>query len=168
MQGSLIVCLGSARRTRMPRVFRKAFRQRGQRVVRVDSSVLWVKVRLIIITSVSSEWMFVMEKARRLDSEESRWWALKFCFKFFQPICPRPPLDLECTSVSGDLHPHSTLASSATPSSLWPGHELRKFHYFVRGNDIQFSRYGLQFWASPRLGCCPCCDHSVPENWMFF
>ncbi len=32
-----------------------AFRQRGQRVVRVDSSVLWVKVRLIIITSVSSE-----------------------------------------------------------------------------------------------------------------
>ena len=29
----------------MPRVFRKAFRQRGQRVVRVDSSVLWVKVR---------------------------------------------------------------------------------------------------------------------------
>ena len=46
-----------------------------------------------------------MEKAHCLDSEESRWWALKFCFKFFQPICPRPPLDLEYTSVSGDLHP---------------------------------------------------------------
>ena len=96
-----------------------------------------------------------MEKAHCLDSEESRWWALKFCFKFFQPICPRRPLDLECTSVSGDLHPHSTLASSATPPSLWPGRELRKFHYFVRGNDIQFSRYGFQLWGSPRLGCCP-------------
>ena len=46
-----------------------------------------------------------MEKAHCRGSEESRWWALKFCFKFFQPICPRPPLDLECTSVSGDLHP---------------------------------------------------------------
>ena len=69
-----------------------------------------------------------MEKARRQGSEESRWWALKFCFKFFQPICPRPPLDLEYTSVSGDLHPHSTLASSATPPSLWPGRELRAYH----------------------------------------
>lgn len=74
---------------------------------------------------------------------------MKFCFKFFQPICPRRPLDLECTSVSGDLHPHSTLASSATPPSLWPGRELRKFHCFVRGNDIQFSRYTCQFRAFP-------------------
>ena len=38
---------------------------------------------------------------------------------------------------------------SATPSSLWPGCELQKFHCFVRGTDIQFSRYVYQFWAFP-------------------
>ena len=89
----------------MPRALRKALRQCGQRVVRVDSSGWRVKLRLIIITSVSYRRVFGMEKAHCRGSEESRWWALKFCFKFFQPICPRPPLDLEYTSVSGDLHP---------------------------------------------------------------
>ena len=41
---------------------------------------------------------------------------------------------------------------SATPPSLWPGRELRKFHCFVQRNDIQFSRYGSQFGALPCLG----------------
>ena len=127
----------------MPRVFRKAFRQRGQRVVRVDSSVLWVKVRLIIISSVSYGLVFGMEKARRQGSEESRWWALKFCFKFFQPICPRRPLDLECTSVSGDLHPHSTLAFQ--PPRLLYGRAANYGSFIVLSEGMIFSFQGASY-----------------------
>ena len=95
-----------------------------------------------------------MEKAHCLDSEESRWWALKFCFKFFQPICPRRPVGVGIHLGEGDCT-LPLIGLSATPPSLWPGRELRKFHCFVRGNDIQFSRYGFQLWVPPRLGCCP-------------
>ena len=82
------------------------------------------------------------------------------------PICPRRPVGVGIHLGEGDCT-LPLIGFSATPPSLWPGRELRKFHCFVRGNDIQFSRYVLQLWASPRLGCCPCCDHSVPENRSF-
>lgn len=54
---------------------------------------------------------------------------------------------------------------SATPPSLWPGRELRKFHHYVRGNE--YSVFKVRFTVSgfpPHLGCCPCCDHSVSES----
>lgn len=70
------------------------------------------------------------------------------------PICPRRPVGVGIHLGEGDCT-LPLIGFSATPPSLWPGRELRKFHCFVRGNDIQFSRYGFQLWVPPRLGCCP-------------
>ena len=47
----------------------------------------------------------VWKKPAAKVQKNPRWWAWSFALSYFQPICPRPPLDLEYTSVSGDLHP---------------------------------------------------------------
>ena len=80
-----------------------------------------------------------MEKAHCLDSEESRWWALKFCFKFFQPICPRPPLDLEYTSVRGTA-PFLSLAFQ--PPRLLYGRAANYGSFIVLSEGMIFSFQG--------------------------
>ena len=67
------------------------------------------------------------------------------------PICPRCPVGDGIRLGEGDCT-LPLIGLSATPPSLWPGRELRKFHCFVQRNDIQFSRYGSQFGALPCLG----------------
>ena len=104
-----------------------------------------------------------MEKARRQGSKESPVVGFEDFVLSVPPYLSSTPGGFGIHLGEGDCT-LPLIGLSATPPSLWPGRELRKFHCFVRGNDIQFSRYVLQFWVSPRLGCCPCCDHSVPEN----
>lgn len=156
---------GSARRTQMPRVLQNASKQRGQRVVRLLSSwCLRSKVRLIVITSVSLLRIVDMEKAHCLDSEESRWWALKSCSKFSTLFVLDAWWSWNTPRSVGSFT-HTVIGLSATPPSLWPGRELRKYHHYVRGNE--YSVFKVRLTVSgfpPHLGCCPCCDHSVSES----
>lgn len=68
-----------------------------------------------------------------------RWWALKFCFKFFQPICPRRPLDLECTSVRGTA-PFLSLAFQ--PPRLLYGRAANYGSFIVLSEGMIFNFQG--------------------------
>lgn len=91
-----------------------------------------------------------MEKAHCLDSEESRWWALKSCSKFSTLFVLDAWWSWNTPRSVGSFT-HTVIGLSATPPSLWPGRELRKYHHYVRGNEYSVFKVRLTVSGFPLI-----------------
>ena len=83
-----------------------------------------------------------MEKAHCLDSEESRWWALKFCFKCPTLFVLDARWGLEYTSVRGTA-PFLSLAFQ--PPRLLYGRAANYGSFIVLSEGMIFSFQGTSY-----------------------
>ena len=95
----------------------------------------------------------------QVDLELSVW--------FFQPICPRRPLDLEYTPVSGVAH--TLIGLFSHPAFFMAGPRITEVSLFCAGGMI-FSFQGppSSIGLLPVWDIAPCGDNSIPETWMLF